>query len=137
MTVPRRLAAGAGAGMTATTLTHPLDVVRLRLALPNSPYKGTRTRIPRASVLAPSAYCPVGCRNTRRTVCIPQEVLCADLPFHLCTGIWDAVRTIVRTEGVRALYKGLTPTLIGIAPYTAINFSTYDLLKQRFYGSET
>jgi solute carrier family 25 (mitochondrial phosphate transporter), member 23/24/25/41 len=40
MTVPRRLAAGAGAGMTATTLTHPLDVVRLRLALPNSPYKG-------------------------------------------------------------------------------------------------
>ena len=40
MTVPRRLAAGAGAGMTATALTHPLDVVRLRLALPNSPYTG-------------------------------------------------------------------------------------------------
>ncbi len=38
--VSRRLAAGAGAGMTATALTHPLDVVRLRLALPNSPYKG-------------------------------------------------------------------------------------------------
>jgi solute carrier family 25 phosphate transporter 23/24/25/41 len=90
MTVPRRLAAGAGAGMTATTLTHPLDVVRLRLALPNSPYKG----------------------------------------------IWDAARTIVQTEGMLALYKGLAPTLIGIAPFTAINFTTYDLLKQRFYGSD-
>lgn len=51
-------------------------------------------------------------------------------------GIWDALRTIVRTEGVLALYKGLTPTLIGVAPFTAINFSTYDLLKQHFYGSD-
>jgi Mitochondrial carrier protein len=33
-------------------------------------------------------------------------------------GILDAARTIVRTEGVLALYKGLAPTLIGIAPFT-------------------
>ena len=41
---------------------------------------------------------------------------------------------MVRTEGVAALYKGLAPTLVGIAPYAAINFSTYDLLKRRYYG---
>lgn len=40
LTVPLRLTAGACAGMTATALTHPLDTVRLRLALPSHPYSG-------------------------------------------------------------------------------------------------
>eukprot|EP01024_Parvocaulis_polyphysoides_P019488 TRINITY_DN1885_c0_g1_i2.p1 TRINITY_DN1885_c0_g1~~TRINITY_DN1885_c0_g1_i2.p1 ORF type:complete len:311 (-),score=36.48 TRINITY_DN1885_c0_g1_i2:456-1388(-) len=89
LTVPRRLIAGACAGMTATALTHPLDTLRLRLALPNHGYNGM-----------------VG-----------------------------AFTTVVRTEGVFALYKGLPATLIGIAPYAALNFATYDLLKKYVYGS--
>ena len=40
LTVPKRLLSGACAGVTATALTHPLDTVRLRLALPNHPYTG-------------------------------------------------------------------------------------------------
>ena len=46
----------------------------------------------------------------------------------------NAFATVVRTEGAAALYKGLLPTLIGIAPYAALNFATYDLLKAAFYS---
>eukprot|EP00878_Enallax_costatus_P046013 GHUV01055581.1.p1 GENE.GHUV01055581.1~~GHUV01055581.1.p1 ORF type:complete len:258 (+),score=54.84 GHUV01055581.1:106-879(+) len=90
LTVPRRLLAGACAGMTATALTHPLDTVRLRLALPNHPYKGAI----------------------------------------------DAASSMVRTEGVKSFYKGLAPTLVGIAPYAALNFASYDLLKKTVYHGE-
>lgn len=44
LSLPARLACGGCAGMTATALTHPLDTLRLRLALPNSGYQGTHTR---------------------------------------------------------------------------------------------
>lgn len=90
LTVWRRLMAGACAGMTATALTHPLDTMRLRLALPSNPYKGAL----------------------------------------------DAVATITRTEGPLALYRGLLPTLIGIAPYAAVNFASYDILKSYIYHGD-
>jgi solute carrier family 25 phosphate transporter 23/24/25/41 len=90
LSVPARLLAGACAGMTATALTHPLDTVRLRLALPNHPFKGAG----------------------------------------------DAFATIARTEGFLAFYRGLAPTLVGIAPYAAINFASYDLLKRSLYGGD-
>jgi len=88
LSVAARLLAGACAGMTATALTHPLDTVRLRLALPSHPFSGAA----------------------------------------------DAFATIARTEGLLAFYKGLAPTLVGIAPYAAINFASYDLLKRYLHG---
>jgi solute carrier family 25 phosphate transporter 23/24/25/41 len=48
----------------------------------------------------------------------------------------DAVRSMVGNEGLISLYKGLSPTLIGVAPYAAINFATYDLLKKTIYHGE-
>ncbi|KAF2072773.1 hypothetical protein CYY_005919 [Polysphondylium violaceum] len=47
-------------------------------------------------------------------------------------GINDAFRTIVAEEGVRGLYKGLFASALGVAPYVAINFTTYENLKKYF-----
>lgn len=41
---------------------------------------------------------------------------------------------MVAAEGPASLYRGLAPTLVGIAPYAAINFASYDLIKQWLYG---
>ncbi len=47
----------------------------------------------------------------------------------------DGFLTVGRTEGILALYKGLLPTLVGIAPYAALNFASYDMLKRHVYDA--
>ena len=46
-----------------------------------------------------------------------------------------AFSSMYRLEGVASLFKGLGPTLIGIAPYAALNFATYDLFKKQYYSA--
>ena len=78
-----RLLAGAMAGMTATTFTHPMDVVRLRLS-------------------------------------IHKEL----------NGVGEAFRHVWQEGGMRALFKGFIPTMLSVSPFIAINFASFDMLKQ-------
>ena len=50
--------------------------------------------------------------------------------------MFDAAMTMASKEGVLSLYKGLFPTLLGIAPYAALNFASYDLLKKYWYQGD-
>lgn len=43
--------------------------------------------------------------------------------------IWNCVRHIINTEGPRAIFKGLGPNIIGVAPSRAIYFCTYSQTK--------
>lgn len=46
------------------------------------------------------------------------------------TGLVHAIQNMWRHEGgLKALYRGLQPTMFGILPYAGINFFTYDTLK--------
>ena len=46
-------------------------------------------------------------------------------------GIIDAFRTIYMNEGiVSGYYKGIAPTLLAVAPFVAMQQSTYDVIKQ-------
>jgi Mitochondrial carrier protein len=51
--------------------------------------------------------------------------------FHL-TAIPGVMRNIVRTEGVTALWKGNTATMIRVFPYSGIQFMVFDRCKHYF-----
>lgn len=80
-----RFMCGGLAGITAATVTYPLDLVRTRLA--------------------------------------------AQTNVTYYRGIWHALRTISREEGLLGLYKGLGATLLGVGPSIAISFSVYETLR--------
>lgn len=45
------------------------------------------------------------------------------------TSMTHAARVIIAEEGVRALYKGWVPSVIGVIPYVGLNFAVYGTLK--------
>eukprot|EP00897_Mesotaenium_endlicherianum_P010162 jgi/Mesen1/9174/ME000591S08500 len=67
--------------------------------------------------------------------CYPLEVLKVHSPHsphspHLPHP--PHLGTIVREEGAGVLYRGLTPTLVGMVPYSAAYFYLYDSFKTRY-----
>ncbi|XP_078063270.1 solute carrier family 25 member 16 [Mustelus asterias] len=65
----------------------------------------------------------------------PLDMIRARLAFqvkgeHRYAGIIDAFRVIYTQEGgFQGFYRGLTPTIIGMAPYAGISFFTFGTLK--------
>ncbi|KAI3630728.1 hypothetical protein MIR68_012163 [Amoeboaphelidium protococcarum] len=48
-------------------------------------------------------------------------------------GIWRCLTQIFKSEGgFKGIYRGITPTAIGIIPYNALNFTVYESLKEHF-----
>ncbi len=43
--------------------------------------------------------------------------------------MYDCLRQILRNEGGRAFYRGLTPSLMGIIPYAGIDLAVYEVRK--------
>eukprot|EP00668_Euglena_longa_P045730 GGOE01061410.1.p1 GENE.GGOE01061410.1~~GGOE01061410.1.p1 ORF type:complete len:307 (+),score=68.75 GGOE01061410.1:83-1003(+) len=44
-------------------------------------------------------------------------------------GSWDALRTVMRYEGLRGIYKGYGSTLLSFGPYSALFFAFYEAFK--------
>nr|GEW86167.1 hypothetical protein [Tanacetum cinerariifolium] len=56
----------------------------------------------------------------------------ADKSSSRYRGIAHALRTVLREEGPRALYKGWLPSVIVVVPYVGLNFAVYESLKDCF-----
>jgi solute carrier family 25 phosphate transporter 23/24/25/41 len=82
----KRLFLGSLAGIIATVVTYPLDIVKTRMTVQKrgEVYKGTS----------------------------------------------DALLKMLRKEGTHSLFKGLTPTLIGVIPFEGVQFAVYETLKE-------
>lgn len=48
-------------------------------------------------------------------------------------GMWQTMGTMYRNEGgVMGLYRGIIPTVAGVAPYVGLNFMVYESVRQYF-----
>ena len=78
---------------------------------------------------------------TSSIMCYPLDLVRAILTVQTTkkhyNGMGDALSRIYSKEGVRGLYKGLIPSLMGIAPYVAINFAAFDFFKEIYLPSRS
>ncbi|XP_041981882.1 mitochondrial carrier protein Rim2 isoform X2 [Aricia agestis] len=115
------LVAGGIAGTAGAVVTCPLEVVKTRL----QSSKGVGLPPPP----------PSSASNTKR--------VCSKIPKHQVQpyaragqaraaprmSLIQCIRHIVKNEGARALFKGLGPNIVGVAPSRAIYFCTYSQAK--------
>lgn len=72
---------------------------------------------------------------TAMAACFPLETVrtrMATLGAAQGVKLFAYTRDLIASDGVGALYRGLTPSLISVMPYFAVRFGTYDIL-QRWY----
>ncbi|ANB14489.1 hypothetical protein AWJ20_2082 [Sugiyamaella lignohabitans] len=95
-----RLGAGALAGITSVVATYPLDIVRTRLSIQTASLK-------------------------------PLKVSGSQVHAQKPLGMWSVMSDMYKTEGgFRALYRGLIPTTMGVAPYVGLNFAVYESMRE-------
>ncbi|KAB5559793.1 mitochondrial carrier domain-containing protein [Coniochaeta sp. 2T2.1] len=95
--------AGGVGGMTAAALTAPLDVLKTRL---QSDFYQNQLRQSRAALGS-----------------TPMNPFRASV-YHLKETL-QILGSVHSTEGIRGLFRGLGPNLIGVVPARSINFFTY------------
>lgn len=148
------LFAGGIAGTAGAVVTCPLEVVKTRLQSSSASFISVPPRIVtdhaavgklssgpnehhlRSNCAAASEHhhhsrqrvCASTLLSRRRPsiLAIPQCGLSTSVQS---VSIWQCLKHIVQTEGGRALFKGLGPNIVGVAPSRAIYFCAYSKAK--------
>ncbi|KAK2157599.1 hypothetical protein LSH36_188g05004 [Paralvinella palmiformis] len=123
------LIAGGAGGTVGAVLTCPLEVVKTRLqssvATFSQPVYVTRVMYQAAHqtpVTTPSYIACTASSTCTQTTSVARPHTTTSTQTY---GLYRCLKHIVQKEGPRALFKGLGPNLIGVAPSRAIYFSSY------------
>ncbi|KAH9040035.1 mitochondrial carrier domain-containing protein [Lactarius pseudohatsudake] len=121
---PTRLTSGALAGITSVCTTYPLDLVRSRLSIATSSILSTNNSQTSTPASAPTTAAATPPSSQLRPLHTSAGPLASELTM------WGMTMKVMREEGgVRALYRGLVATAMGVAPYVGINFAAYEALR--------
>lgn len=107
--------------VVAITMT-PFDVISTRLYnQPVDDFKrvNTHTHTPQTKGIFCNKFCNDVC------FCV---VLCQG---RLYGGFVDCVMKVTASEGIVALYKGMTPVFVRLAPHTVLSMLLWDVMRQR------
>ncbi|XP_052203298.1 probable mitochondrial adenine nucleotide transporter BTL3 [Diospyros lotus] len=75
---------------------------------------------------------------TATVLCLPLDTIRTKMVApggEALGGIIGAFRHVIQTEGVFSLYKGLLPSIISMAPSSAVFYGVYDILKSAYLHS--
>ncbi|KAF9517376.1 hypothetical protein BS47DRAFT_1375690 [Hydnum rufescens UP504] len=124
---PTRLLAGALAGITSVSTTYPLDLVRARLSIASATLSAPLSPSPRVTTSA-GHHRSLLTASMSTSAAAMSRAATPEIP-----GMWGMAVKVMREEGgVRALYRGVVPTAVGVAPYVGINFAAYEWLRGFF-----
>ncbi|XP_016945534.1 mitochondrial carrier protein Rim2 isoform X1 [Drosophila suzukii] len=141
------LIAGGSAGTVGAVVTCPLEVVKTRLQSSTAfmtpsrlaenaggPANGGQSELLRpeqrrklSTTILRNRSQPQVIGGVRRIMAISHCGISSTTPKTM--SIMQCLRHIVQNEGARALFKGLGPNLVGVAPSRAIYFCTYSQTK--------
>eukprot|EP00116_Pleurobrachia_bachei_P006507 sb/3466769/ len=111
----------------------------LLVALLATPFDVLKTRLIAQSLHTHNKECYYRyCKGVLDDVCVscghahpPQLVYRGVCQKVMYTGTWDAAVRISRSEGVFALWNGVTPTLLMIVPSAVLYFTSFDYMRNR------
>lgn len=126
------LSCGLVAGIASKILTMPLDVIKKRFQTMNYEFRNTtRTPLQHSSPSLKLESATISAAT--HTKAFASSIHSAASSPHASpsySSIIDCARTIVRNEGVLALYRGCTLSIMKAAPAAAVNFVAYEHIRK-------